>query len=82
MKRALIALIRFYQKHVSSRTARRCRFYPTCSAYAITALERFGFFKGSYLALRRVIRCNPFGGYGFDPVPERKQQSGAPRGKD
>ncbi len=82
MKRVLIALIRFYQKHISPHTARRCRYLPTCSEYAIQSLERFGFFKGTYLAFRRVLRCNPFGGYGFDPVPERKLSSGAPRGKD
>ena len=82
MKYVLIFLIRAYQKYISPLTARHCRFTPTCSAYAVTALERFGFFKGTYLALRRVVRCNPFGGYGYDPVPERKQHSGLSRGKD
>ena len=47
-----------------------CRFYPTCSQYGITALKRFGFIKGSYLTIRRIIRCRPGGDYGYDPVPE------------
>ena len=75
MKRLLIALIRFYQAAISPRTPPSCRFTPTCSSYAIQALERFGFWKGSYLAIRRVLRCNPFGGSGYDPEPEKKPKS-------
>lgn len=75
MKRLLITIIRFYQAAISPRTPPSCRFTPTCSSYAIQALERFGFWKGSYLAVRRVLRCNPFGGSGYDPVPEKKQKS-------
>lgn len=52
-----------------------CRFQPTCSAYALEALEKHGAFRGSWLALRRIARCNPWGGEGYDPVP-------APRRKD
>ncbi|MBR6530621.1 MAG: membrane protein insertion efficiency factor YidD [Clostridia bacterium] len=72
MKYLLIWPIRFYQKFISPHLGKNCRFTPTCSAYAICALERFGFFKGAYLALARVLRCNPFGGCGYDPVPEKK----------
>lgn len=46
-----------------------CRFTPTCSEYAIVALKKYGFFKGWFLAIKRIIRCNPFGGDGYDPVP-------------
>ena len=70
MKRALLALIRFYQKQVSPWFPRRCRFSPTCSQYAREAIEKYGAWKGGILALRRFLRCNPFyrGDY-FDPVP-------------
>ncbi len=72
MKRLLISLIRFYQRAISSHTAPACRFMPTCSAYAIEAIERFGALKGTGLAIWRVLRCNPWGGHGYDPVPEKK----------
>lgn len=72
MKKILIALIRFYQRFISSRTSPSCRFTPTCSAYAIEAIERFGAFRGSGLAIWRILRCNPFGKAGYDPVPEKK----------
>lgn len=74
MKHVFIFLIRGYQKCISPLFGAHCRFTPTCSSYAITALERFGVFKGSYLAVRRILRCNPFGGYGFDPVPEKREK--------
>ena len=70
MKRILIGLVRFYQRHISPCKKPTCRFEPTCSTYAIQALERFGALKGTWLAARRILRCNPFGGYGYDPVPE------------
>ncbi len=72
MKKLLIALIRFYQRNISAKTPPVCRFTPTCSAYAIEAIERFGVFKGTGLAVWRILRCNPFGKYGYDPVPEKK----------
>jgi putative membrane protein insertion efficiency factor len=72
MRRLLIGLIHFYQRAISSHTAPACRFMPTCSAYAIEAIERFGAFKGTGLAIWRVLRCNPWGGHGYDPVPEKK----------
>ncbi|MCR4593821.1 MAG: membrane protein insertion efficiency factor YidD [Clostridiales bacterium] len=73
MKRALIRFIRFYQRRISPLFGARCKYYPTCSQYAITALERFGLIKGSFLAIRRLSRCNIFFPGGYDPVPERKK---------
>ncbi|MBR6548494.1 MAG: membrane protein insertion efficiency factor YidD [Clostridia bacterium] len=69
MKRVMILFIRFYQKCISPLTPPCCRFEPTCSAYAVQALERFGFFRGMYLAIRRFFRCNPWHEGGYDPVP-------------
>ena len=66
----LIGLVRFYQKHLSPRKAPCCRFTPTCSAYAIEALEKHGAFFGFWLAVWRVLRCNPFCAGGYDPVPD------------
>ena len=68
--RFLIALVRFYRKSISPRSSPRCRFRPTCSAYALEALQKHGALKGSWLAFRRVLRCHPFNKSGyFDPVP-------------
>ena len=69
MKRFLLAAIRFYQRNISAHTPPTCRFVPTCSQYAITAIERFGALKGGWLAFYRILRCNPFGKSGYDPVP-------------
>jgi putative membrane protein insertion efficiency factor len=71
MKRMLLASIRLYQATAPYRRP-RCRYLPTCSAYAAEAIERHGAARGSWLAVRRVSRCHPFGSYGFDPVPEKK----------
>ena len=70
MKRVMLALIRFYQKHISPAFPPRCRFTPTCSQYALEAITKYGAAKGGWLALKRLLRCNPFnkGDY-FDPVP-------------
>ena len=70
MKRILLSLIRFYQKHVSPAFPARCRYYPTCSRYAYEAITKYGALKGGWLALKRFLRCLPFhkGNY-FDPVP-------------
>lgn len=65
----LILLIRFYQTCVSPYTPPSCRFTPTCSEYARQAILKHGPVKGSYLAVRRILRCNPWGGSGYDPVP-------------
>ncbi len=69
MQRLLIGLIKFYQKFISPLFPPTCRFYPTCSAYAISAIEKKGVLKGSYLAVRRILRCHPFNPGGYDPVP-------------
>jgi uncharacterized protein len=66
---ALITLVRGYQVALSPLLPPSCRYYPSCSAYAIEALERHGALRGSWLALRRLARCHPFRPGGFDPVP-------------
>jgi putative membrane protein insertion efficiency factor len=71
----LIGLVRLYQWTLSPWLGPRCRFDPTCSAYMIDALRRFGPFAGSWYGFRRFLRCHPWGGSGYDPVPE-------PPGKD
>ncbi|HEY4062475.1 MAG TPA: membrane protein insertion efficiency factor YidD [Puia sp.] len=65
----LIALIKIYQWVLSPLIGPRCRFTPTCSQYAIGALKKHGVFKGSWLTIRRLSRCHPWGGHGADPVP-------------
>ncbi len=70
MKSLLIFLIRFYRRCVSPNRMPCCRFTPTCSAYALEAIEKYGVFKGGYLAIRRILRCHPFSKKaGYDPVP-------------
>ena len=70
MKKVLLFVIRFYQRYISPAFPARCRFSPTCSQYALEAVERYGAFWGGLLAVKRLLRCNPFykGDY-FDPVP-------------
>lgn len=74
MKRILIKLIRLYQK-IPGPWHSACRFKPTCSEYAIEALETHGAFKGSLLTVWRILRCNPFSKGGYDPVPPKKNNS-------
>ena len=70
MKHVCMALIRFYRKFLSPLKSKPCcRFYPTCSAYALEAFEKRGFFVGMYLTVTRIFRCNPFCPGGYDPVP-------------
>ena len=70
MKKVCIALIKFYRKNISPlKPHGSCKFYPTCSAYAIEAYEKYGFFKGTFLTVWRILRCNPFSKGGYDPVP-------------
>ena len=70
MKRFLLSLIGVYQRHISPAFPGKCRFRPTCSVYAIQAIEKYGALKGGCLALRRILRCHPFyKGDIFDPVP-------------
>lgn len=67
--RAALGLIRFYRRGISPLLPPSCRYEPTCSAYAEEAIRRYGFARGGWLAARRLGRCHPFGGKGFDPVP-------------
>ncbi|MBR4513525.1 MAG: membrane protein insertion efficiency factor YidD [Lachnospiraceae bacterium] len=70
MKKICIAMIRFYQKHLSGlKRHATCKYIPTCSQYAIEAYEKYGFFKGTALSVWRILRCNPFSKGGYDPVP-------------
>lgn len=69
MRRMLMAMVRFYRAAISPLRPPCCRFYPTCSQYALEALEKYGALKGGYLSVRRVLRCNPFHKGGYDPVP-------------
>lgn len=68
----LVALVRLYQRWVSPLFPPSCRFTPSCSAYAVTALQRFGPLKGGYLAVRRLLRCHPWNPGGVDHVPSKK----------
>ena len=70
LRRILTGPIRFYRAAISPWTPPSCRFTPTCSAYAQEAIEKHGSGRGSWLALRRILRCHPWGGQGYDPVPE------------
>ena len=68
MKYPLIWIIKFYQRFISPLFPQTCRFYPTCSAYFIQALEKYGFFKGNFLGIKRVMKCHPFHPGGYDPL--------------
>ena len=69
----MIALIKFYQKCISPLMPNVCRYTPSCSQYFIEALQVHGVVKGSFLGIRRILRCHPWGGSGYDPVPLKKQ---------
>jgi putative membrane protein insertion efficiency factor len=81
-QRAAIAALRGYQLVLSPLYTGSCRFVPSCSAYAVEAVSRFGVLRGSWLALRRLARCRPLAAHGFDPVPASAPpvRSGRPRG--
>lgn len=70
MSRLMIRLVRFYQRAISPYLPASCRYQPTCSQYALTALARFGALRGGWMAFTRILRCNPFSKGGYDPVPE------------
>ncbi len=70
MKAILITLIRIYRLFFSPLLGANCRYQPTCSQYALTAIDRFGAWRGSWLAIKRILRCHPFHPGGYDPVPE------------
>ena len=69
MKKILIKMIRFYQKAISPYKFSHCIYIPTCSEYTIEAIEKYGGLKGSWMGLKRILRCNPFAKGGYDPVP-------------
>jgi putative membrane protein insertion efficiency factor len=68
MKAAVLAVLRFYKRAISPQLPPSCRFQPTCSEYAYEAVDKYGILKGGRLAIWRILRCNPFGGSGYDPV--------------
>ncbi len=68
-------LIRAYKRYLSPALPTACRYVPTCSDYALEALARHGTLRGSWLALKRFLRCNPFGGHGYDPVPPEQNSA-------
>ena len=74
-----LAPIRFYQRFISPGLPRRCKYHPTCSAYAVQAIERYGILRGSVLAAWRLLRCNPFSLGGYDPVTAQRLFRSAPR---
>lgn len=71
MKFIVLSLIKLYRKYISPLTPPKCKYYPTCSCYALTAVERFGAVRGSALAIWRILRCNPWSMGGVDYVPEK-----------
>lgn len=73
MRRVIIKLIGVYRYLISPFLGNNCRYYPTCSEYAQTSVERFGVLKGSWMAVRRISRCHPWHEGGVDPVPEKKE---------
>lgn len=75
--RAAVAIVRGYRYIVSPLLGTNCRFEPSCSAYAAEAIDRYGLLRGGWLAARRIVRCHPWGGSGYDPVPTLKTRSGS-----
>lgn len=69
MKEFFVKSIEFYQKYIGPIKGNTCRFYPTCSEYTKEAIIKYGIFKGSWLGIKRILRCNPFNPGGYDPVP-------------
>ncbi len=74
MKEAMLKFIRFYQRRISPLFPPKCRYYPTCSQYAVEAIEIHGALKGTFLAVKRLLRCNIFFPGGVDPVPPKKEK--------
>ncbi len=73
MKTLLIFLVKLYQKYLSPFFPGCCRYRPTCSQYMIEAILKHGVLKGCWLGIKRILRCRPFGGQGYDPVPDKKE---------
>lgn len=76
MRAALTSLVRGYQRFVSPLLPPSCRFWPSCSSYALEALDKHGAARGTMLAVRRLCRCHPWGGHGYDPVPDPEPYPG------
>ena len=68
MKQIMKLIVLFYQKCISPLMSARCRFYPTCSVYFMEALDKYGFFKGTFLGTKRILKCHPFNPGGYDPL--------------
>ncbi|MFO0357948.1 MAG: membrane protein insertion efficiency factor YidD [Sphingobacteriaceae bacterium] len=69
LKKIAILFVKFYQAAISPLLPNSCRYTPTCSQYAIEAINKYGAIKGSWMGLKRILRCHPWGGHGYDPVP-------------
>jgi len=72
MRFLILKFIKLYQNYLSPVLGPSCRFHPTCSEYALQAIENFGVMRGGFLAIKRILKCNPWGGNGFDPIPKEK----------
>lgn len=75
MKKLFLLIIRFYRTVISPLKPPTCRFYPTCSAYGLEAIQRFGAWKGGWLTIKRILKCHPFHPGGIDYVPEKKPKN-------
>lgn len=75
LQKLFLLAIKFYQMAISPYIGPHCRFTPTCSEYAYIAICRFGIFKGTYIAIRRLLKCHPFHQGGYDPVPEKNNKN-------
>ncbi|MCU0516070.1 MAG: membrane protein insertion efficiency factor YidD [Oscillatoria sp. Prado101] len=82
MKVLLIGLIRGYRMLISPLFPPVCRFQPTCSQYALQAIDRFGPWRGGWMAIKRILRCHPFHAGGYDPVPESVEKAAEKTGED
>ena len=70
----IIVIIKFYQFFISPILGQNCRYLPTCSEYSIQSIKKFGFFKGTFLSLKRISKCHPWGNHGYDPVPNKARE--------
>ena len=82
MKKIFILFIRFYQKFISPLFPAKCRYYPTCSQYTLKAIQEYGAIKGTYLGIKRILRCHPFHEGGYDPVPKIKNKNSEEKEKE
>ncbi|MBK8135935.1 MAG: membrane protein insertion efficiency factor YidD [Chloroflexi bacterium] len=75
MKFLALASLRFYKRRISPMLPPSCRFYPTCSEYMYEAIQVYGVFRGGWMGMKRIVRCNPMNPGGFDPVPPKKERA-------